>query len=173
MKNLISLFLIAISFTSFAQSSQYDLFIQNGLGYLGKNQYQQAMVEFQKAYNLDSTKVESYYYTGVTITNICFQTGESCQGAIEMLTTSININPNFRKAYYNRGVCLLRIGYLKDAINDFNNAIKLDNQDPDYFINRGLAKIKLKEKEEGCIDFKKALKLGSNKALKFQKEYCH
>lgn len=130
------------------------------------------MVEFQKAYNLDSVRIESYYYTGVTIGSICFQTGESCQGAIEMLTTSININPAFRKAYYNRGVCLLKLGYLKDAINDFNNAIKLDKTNEEAYTNRGMAKIQLGLKTEGCQDLDKAINLKSDKAVQLKKSYC-
>lgn len=173
MKNVFLLFLSVITSVSlFAQSSQYDLFIQNGLDYLNEGQTQQAMTAFQNAHALDSMRVESYYYTGIAIATICYQTGQSCEGAIEMLTTAINIDPDFRKGYYNRGVCFLRINLYDNAINDFTMAIKKNQNDGDSYCNRGLAKVKAGKKQEGCKDIQKGVSLGSAMGKNLQASFC-
>jgi len=171
-KTLILFILLSISLLNNAQVSNYDSFIKKGLDCYSKGLTQEAMNEFQLAHSLDSNRVESYYYTGVVIADICHQSGQSCDGAIEMLTTSININPTFRKAYYNRGVCLLRINYLKDAIQDFNEAIKIDPTNGNAYCNRGLAKIKLGDKTVGCQDIEKGTGLNSKLGPALQKQYC-
>ncbi len=164
--------LYLITILTFSQVTLYDSHIKNGLDYYRKGLIQQAINEFQLAHSLDSNRVESYYYSGVVIADICYQSGQSCDGAIEMLTTSINIDPAFRKAYYNRGVCLLRVNYLKEALQDFNEAIKLDPTYGNAYCNRGLAKIKLGDKTSGCQDIEKGIKLNSELGLPLQNQYC-
>ena len=171
MKNLIFFIFITSAATLFGQSN-YNLLIENGLDYYYKGQQQQALTEFQKAHAIDSTRVESYYYTGIAIATICYQTGESCEGAIEMLTTAINIDPDFRKGYYNRGVCFLRINLYKNAIDDFTLAIKSNKNDGDAYCNRGLAKVKVGKKLEGCTDIQKGVSLSSTMGKNLQTSFC-
>jgi tetratricopeptide (TPR) repeat protein len=172
MKLLLTYLFIIFSLNAFSQSSNYDLLIKAGLDDYNKGLTQQALANFEKAHSLDSTRVEAYYYTGVTIASICQQTGQSCNGAIEMLSTAINIKPSFRKSYYNRGVCFLRIGYYKEAISDFNSAIKIDASNGEAYANRGVAKINIGQKNEGCKDIDKAISLNANGASELKKKYC-
>ena len=165
--------LLFVSLLANSQVSNYDSHIKNGLNYYSKGLTQQAMNEFQQAHSIDSNRVEAYYYTGVTIASICQQSGNSCVGAIEMLTTSINIDPTYRNSYYNRGVCFLRLNMFQDAINDFDKAIKLDPKNGECFTNRAVAKFNLNFHDEGCKDLKKALELGATQAKSLQDKYCN
>ncbi len=172
MKRLLTFLLIILSISSYSQSIKYDILIKTGLEKYTNGLNQQALEYFEKAHSLDSTRVEAYYYTGVTIATICQQTGQSCSGAIEMLTIAINIEPTFRKSYYNRGVCFLRIGYFKEAIEDFTKALKIDANNGEAYANRGVAKINLGQKSEGCMDIDKANNLNSIGAKDLKKNYC-
>lgn len=49
----------------------------------------------------------------------------------------IRIDKNCSFAYFNRGTSLDKLGRLKDALSDFDSAIKLDGKNPDFFLNRG------------------------------------
>jgi tetratricopeptide (TPR) repeat protein len=164
--------LLFTSLIANCQVSNYDLHIKNGLDYYSKGLIQQAMAEFQRAHSIDSTRVEAYYYTGISIATICQQTGNSCMGAIEMLTTSINIDPNYRNSYYNRGVCFLRFNMFSDAIKDFDKAIALDPTNGECFANRAIAKFNLNLNDSGCKDLKKALDLSATQAKSLYDKYC-
>ena len=51
-----------------------------------------------------------------------------------------NLNTEYAEAYYNRGVARHKMGELEAALNDFNEAIRVD---PDYaqaYYSRGSAK---------------------------------
>lgn len=124
MKLLFTSLLIIVSVNAFAQSSNYDLLIKAGLDDYNKRLTQQALVNFEKAHSLDSTRVEAYYYTGITLANSCHESGNLCNEAITMLSTAININPKFRKSFYNRGVCFLRLNMFKQAIADLTRLLK-------------------------------------------------
>jgi tetratricopeptide (TPR) repeat protein len=172
-KNIFTSLLLLLTLLVNAQVSNYDSHIKNGLNYYNKGLTQQAMNEFQQAHSIDSNRVEAYYYTGVTIASICQQSGNSCVGAIEMLTTSINIDPTYRNSYYNRGVCFLRINMLQEAISDFDKAIELDPTNGECFTNRAIAKFNLNLNDSGCEDLKKALDLGATQAKSLKSKYCN
>ncbi|MCU0448498.1 MAG: tetratricopeptide repeat protein [Bernardetiaceae bacterium] len=57
------------------------------------------------------------------------------------------------------GFALLENGKTAQAINSFNQAIKLNNQNYKYFYNRGNAYLKDKQTDEALADFDKALGL--------------
>lgn len=172
MKTILTTFLIIFTLNAFSQSAKYDLLIKNGLDNYNKGLNQQALEYFEKAHSIDSTRVESYYYAGITLATSCHQTGSLCNEAITMLSTAIKINPNFRKSFYNRGVCFLGLSMFKQAVADFDNAIKLDGNNGEAYANRGVAKIKLGQQVEGCKDIQKAISLNSPEAQKLKTLYC-
>lgn len=131
-----------------------------------------ALDMFQKAHSYDSSRVQSYYYTGIIIASICYETGKSCTDAIEMLTTSINIDPTFRNSHYNRGICFQKISMFHEAIDDFNKAIELNPKNGECYTNRAISKFHLSMKNSGCNDLEKALKMGALQAKSLYNEYC-
>lgn len=91
--------------------------------------------------------------------------------AIVDLTKSIELNPNFSLAYFNRGNLHCKERSFKKGIDDYTEAIKID-QLPEAYYNRGLTLIFLKETEKGCLDISKAGEMGIEEAYNVIKRFC-
>lgn len=59
--------------------------------------------------------------------------------AIEAYTKAIALNPNYAKAYNNRGLVYDKKGQYDRAIEDFNRAIALNPNYAEAYNNRGIA----------------------------------
>ena len=64
------------------------------------------------------------------------------------------------------------MGNHKDALPDFDIAIKYDPKDAEAFFNRGISRMNVKDTKGGCEDFRKALELGYQPAEQMVKIYC-
>lgn len=71
--------------------------------------------------------------------------GKKYDQAISDYTKAIELNPDYKTAYFNRGLTYFKKGSWRNnepyqkAIEDFSKAIKLDPYDVDVYYNRGLA----------------------------------
>jgi tetratricopeptide (TPR) repeat protein len=54
------------------------------------------------------------------------------------LTKAIQNDPNFYKAYINRGLVNYKLAFYQDAIDDFTKAIQLKPLDYKAYYNRGI-----------------------------------
>lgn len=92
------------------------------------------------------------------------QEGEEKQ-ALSAYNKAISLNPEFAKAYNNRGVVKMRLDQFEDAIKDYNEAIRL-KQDFLHAVyqNRGNAKGTLKQYELAIEDFNEAISIKSDYA---------
>lgn len=94
------------------------------------------------------------------------------QGAIADYNQALRIDPNFAKAYNNRGLAKY---YLKDyagAIADFNQAIRIDPNLAQACNNWGIVKIMSNDRWGGCADLSRAISLGNQLASKNYQQYC-
>lgn len=91
--------------------------------------------------------------------------------AIEDLSRSIELNNQFSLAYYNRGNLHCQQRDFKQGIEDYTQAIKIDEL-PEAYYNRGLTLIYLKETEKGCLDVSRAGELGLQESYNVIKRYC-
>jgi tetratricopeptide (TPR) repeat protein len=91
--------------------------------------------------------------------------------AIEDLTHSVELNKEFSLAYYNRGNLYCQQRDFKKGINDYTEALSID-EIPEAYFNRGLTLIYLKENEKGCLDISKAGELGIEEAYNVIKRFC-
>jgi tetratricopeptide (TPR) repeat protein len=94
-------------------------------------------------------------------------------GTIKDCTKAIELNPNSKEAYINRGVAKYRKRHYEDAISDYDKALELDPKDAEAYCLRGLAKHYFGDKDGACSDWKKAVELGFNNASENIKEYCN
>jgi len=85
--------------------------------------------------------------------------------ALDFFTKSIEIDPQYAKAYGNRGVAYDILGNTKQAIKDFDKAIELDPQDAVYYYNRGGAYEKLGNIKQMINDYDKAIELNPQLAM--------
>ena len=91
--------------------------------------------------------------------------------AIEDFTKAINGKPDYKNAYYNRGVSEYELGKLikdtaliRSSISDFSKALEQDPQFADAYHNRGNAKAELGELQAALKDFDLAISFNSEDA---------
>lgn len=93
--------------------------------------------------------------------------------AIEKLTVAIGLNPDFGGAYDFRGQAKAKIGEYREAIRDYDQAIKLNgDKDGTTNNNRGSAKLSLGDKDGACEDFLVSAALGNSAGDKNLGRFC-
>lgn len=171
MKKLTLILLIAISFNSFAQT-KYDKLVEEGLQLLIQQNVPAAIIKYEAAYKIDSTKVEVNYGLGIAYLNNCQEKNVNCNKSLLFLNKAIQIDDSYRKGYFNRSQYKGLIGNYKEALIDINSAIKQNPNLPEYYFSRGMIKIKLKEDLGACEDFYKSGILGSEKGKRIFNLNC-
>ncbi len=91
--------------------------------------------------------------------------------AIEYFTTAIKGKPDYKNAFYNRGVSSFEVGklakdtgYIRSSIADFDKALQFDAQFADAYHNRGNAKAELGELETALADLDLAVSFNPSDA---------
>jgi len=79
--------------------------------------------------------------------------------AIYEYSKAIDMNPNFAKAYDNRGVAYAKEGSLKRAIADFTMAIANNSKDAEAFNNRGRAYAQQGNYYQAIYDYSKSIEI--------------
>ncbi len=104
------------------------------------------------------------------------------QDAIKDFSKAIKGKPDYRNAFYNRGVSELELGKLthdtilfKDAIKDFDNALAQDGQFADAYHNRANAKAELWQLDGAIKDFDLAIqiKLSQDNTIELNNYYSN
>ena len=75
-------------------------------------------------------------------------------------------------AYTNRGKAKDELKDYNGAIEDYNQAIEIEPNDPSAYFIRGVVKKKLNDLKGACEDWKKAAELGNENAAELLKEHC-
>ena len=96
------------------------------------------------------------------------------KGAIKDYDEAIKINPEFFRAYNNRGIAKANLGRYEgalgryeEAIEDFNKAIEINPQYANAYNNRGVSKGKLERYEEAIEDHDKAIEINPQYAYAY------
>ena len=84
--------------------------------------------------------------------------------AIEFLTQTLKLNPNFAQAYNNRGIAYRKKGNPDRAIADYNKAIELNPNDAEAYNNRGNAYADKGDPDRAIADCTKAIELNQKLA---------
>jgi len=156
-------------------SMGYDSLISNGLHSVKQNNIENAINLFIEAIDYDSSRVEAFYYLGTSYLTLCQFRDTLCEESHFVLSKALDIDPQYRKVYYNRGLSRICLYDFKGALHDFNKAIHVDSIDVDCYVNRGIVKIILKDTIGACSDFNKAIYFNTQKDEKIerlQRYYC-
>lgn len=93
---------------------------QRGVALTEKGRYEQAISEFTKAIEMDSTYSDAYSGRG----RAYCRKGD-CSSAIADYTQAIELDPNSAAAYCGRGIAHRKLGEVAQAIADFEKCIEV------------------------------------------------
>lgn len=194
---LVSVFIAGVSFGQGAKE-----FTQKGRDLLEKQEYVEALLNLNKAIELDPNYSAAYYLRGNIKENFedrhgamkdyntaieknpkfadaLFARGnvkmklQDYYGAIDDFTAVIAINENFVEAYFSRGRAKQFLQAYQDAINDCTKIIQINPKNSDAYSMRGILRIEFGDTKNGCLDLSKAGELGDLKAYELIKERCN
>ncbi|MEM6754538.1 MAG: tetratricopeptide repeat protein [Cyanobacteria bacterium P01_C01_bin.38] len=85
-------------------------------------------------------------------------------GAIEEFSKALQVNPEFIKAYYQRGLAYYDLGKIPQAVFDYDEVLKRDSYHVEAYFCRALARLALKNLPGALKDVDKTIELNSYKA---------
>ena len=128
-----------------------------------QEQYENAIVNFDKAIQLEPNYVIAYNNRGGTKVEL-----DAYDAAILDFDKAIQLKPDYAETYNNRAVAKYELSAYDAAILDFDKAIQLK---PDYakaYRGRGLTKYELSAYDAAILDFDKAIQLKPDYALAYR-----
>ena len=128
-------------------------FIKRGEAKVNLGQYEEAILDFNSAIELNNKDDFAYVNRGAAKG----QLGMSIS-ALNDLDKGIELNPSFL-GFYNRGVIKAQLGKKAEAIKDFDKAIELDSNDAVAYSVRGLSKYQLGLYEGALDDYDRAIRV--------------
>jgi tetratricopeptide (TPR) repeat protein len=193
-------FLLLCSTWTFAQSAK-DL-TQRGRELYEKQDYMEALLNLNKAIEVDPNFAPAYYLRGnikeafedhhgamkdyntaieknQKFADAFFVRGnvkmklQDYYGAIDDYSAAILINENYIEAYFNRGKAKQFLQAYEDAINDCTKIIQINQKNVDAYYMRGILRIDFGDLKNGCLDLSKAGEMGDTKAYEAIKERCN
>lgn len=137
-----------------------DAYHNRGAAYASIGQYQLAIEDFSEAIHLKPKDAIFYNDRGSTFLYL----------AEHQHDEDSRLEPEFAQSYYSRKTFSgVKIGYIQQAIADFNEAVRLKPNYADAYNNRGSIYLLQGKEEVGCRDLRKACELGNCNALKSYK----
>ncbi len=173
-----------------------------GVRKLRVNEYEWAILDFNKAIEMEPSSGETYFQRAEARKNLdefieaaadyakaiqyeyklalsyCkmgevnFKAGNYNE-AIKNYTLAIKEDPNMAEAYAGRGKVKQQQKKFKEALVDMDMAVKIKPTSAEILMIRAWARREAGEKKDSCADWKAALALGDKRANEFLKKYCN
>jgi tetratricopeptide (TPR) repeat protein len=150
--------------------NNYMAYINRGIVLFELNRYDEALKDFKKAQIINPKNAYAYYNSAIVYTKMASTTLENdntylfYQKAKDELTKAIQNDPNFYKAYINRGLVNYKLAFYQDAIDDFTKAIQLKPLDYKAYYNRGIVYYILDNFKAAESDFTNAIEINPDNA---------
>jgi len=166
MKKYILILLILCSINLFGQTATD--WKNKGLDNYSRGNYKEAILDFNKAIELDPTNY-IYYYHRATQKKFL----EDFRGAILDYDKAIELDPYAPHLYSDRGLAKYYLKDFRGAILDYDKAIELFQINKEYYYRRGDANYQLGYLNAACLDWSKAGELGYGDAYDLIKKHCN
>ena len=112
------------------QQSSFDRLLNQGIAHRNARQYLLAIHDYNEALRIDPKSADAYDYRGFSKSKL-----GHCDEALPDFTTSIQLKPT-PSAYYNRGVCFMRLRDWSSADADLTHAIELNPELAGAYLSR-------------------------------------
>jgi tetratricopeptide (TPR) repeat protein len=133
-----------------------------GFAYCQIGQYDQAILDFSKAIEINPRLAHAYNNRGAA-----YLYKAQYDRAILDLSKAIEINPRLAHAYNNRGWAYIKMWQYDQAISDFNKTIEIDPRFVEAYFHRAIVYFLIEEYDKSLLDVIKAQKLGYQIPPKF------
>lgn len=188
--------------TSLAFSQSPKEYTQKGKELYEKREFMEALLNLNKALELDANYAAAYFIRGNIKDNFDDRHGamkdystaiekspkmadaffargnvkmklQDYYGAIADFTSCITFNENNIEAYLNRGKAKQFLLAYEDAINDCTKIIQINPKSQDAYYLRGILRLEFGDMKNGCLDLSKAGELGDLHAYQVIKDRCN
>ncbi len=106
-----------------------------GMFFMETGDYNKSIIQFTNLLKLNPKNTDAHFNLGY----IHFKYLKVYQQAIKHFNDAINVDPNFERAYYMRGLCYETLGDIARAKSDYGKALQID---PQYELaNEGLKRV--------------------------------
>ncbi len=136
-----------------------ERFLNQGLEKLDRQNYQEALKDFNQALALDP----SHENTRISRGDLLLQKREY-QKAIADYTEAIEQNPTFAYTYLSRGQAYEALGKYQEAIADYTQALEIYPEDGFGYSHRGAVYAQIGEHQKAMADLNKAIELNPGRA---------
>ena len=137
-------------------------YVQRGIAYLYKGDFDQAITDFTKALELKDNYAEAYCERG-----IAYSVKDDLNRAIADFTKALELKDYYAEAYHNRGVAYSLKDDLDQAITDFTEALKIDPDDAETHRGCGIAWSKKGDHERAIAYFNESIRLRSENSMMY------
>src|SRR5450631_3727029 len=129
-------------------------YLESGLSYVDKKQYDAAVIQFKKALQVDPRYADAHYQLGLTF----LRQQKVKEGYIEMRQT-IDLDPKNAKAHLEMGNLLWSFKEYKRSEDEARKVIELDPNSPEGYTLLGTALFAQRDAEGALQAYDKAIQL--------------
>ncbi|KZR92629.1 lipoprotein NlpI [Synechococcus sp. MIT S9509] len=163
----VALMICLMTFVPPSLAANVDSYLQAGVEKSESGEYRGALIEFNKAIELDPTNSSAYQYRGVAKAKY-----GDFEGSIIDYSKSIELDSSSTESYANRGIAKARSGDVPGTVLDFDVAIHMNPDDGNAYFNHGMAMEMSHDLQHACLDWNQAVELGDQKSISFLRKYC-
>lgn len=170
MKRIVYFIIIsAVVIGGCSQSSKQSLkFFESGNSEMKAGNLINAIVYYNKAIALDTTRVDYFWARGnARLTTVDYE------GATKDFIKVIQLDPGRAEAYLLRAqIKIYKKEFSDDAVSDLNKAILLNPNLSKAYYNLGVIRFVRHDLNMACDYWKKAAEMGDGQALDYIKKHC-
>jgi len=134
-------------------------YVLRGEGYKGKNNYEKALQDFNKAIEIDPNFVEAYTSRGLLYLDM-----NEFDKAIEDNSFAVKLSSTDTVAYYNRAIAYINKKDYSKALIDLKKTVEIDPEYADAYKKLGAIYVERDSEKEALSNFKKYIELEPNSA---------
>lgn len=120
---------------------------------IASDNYDEAIEILGAVIRSDKNSDEAYYLRGYAKLGL-----GDLMGALQDLTTALELNPVYTEAFHYRGIVNAELGNYEDAVSDFTNAIELRPDLAGSYYSRGVTHMRNKQWVRSLVDFDMVLR---------------